>query len=253
MPEKPKYLSENGLAYLWQGLKGLLGNKVDKETGKGLSTNDFSTTEKEKLNNIQAGANVNIIESIKVNDVTQGIDNKTVNISVPTQTSQLTNNSNFAVDAAYVHTDNNYTTTEKDKLAGIEASADVNIIESISVNGTAQTVTNKGVNIAVPTNNNQLANGAGYQTSSDVSSAIAAAIQDITSFEFSIVNSLPATGVKGTIYLVAHAHGDSDGYDEFIWVNNTFEKLGHVDIDLSGYMQTTDTITNAEIDQILAT
>lgn len=253
MPEKPKYLSENGLAYLWQGLKGLLGNKVDKETGKGLSTNDFSTTEKEKLNNIQAGANVNLIESIKVNDVTQGIDNKAVNISVPTQTSQLTNNSNFAVDAAYVHTDNNYTTTEKDKLAGIEASADVNIIESISVNGTAQTVTNKGVNIAVPTNNNQLANGAGYQTSSDVSSAIAAAIQDITSFEFSIVNSLPATGVKGTIYLVAHSHGDGDGYDEFIWVNNTFEKLGHVDIDLSGYMQTTDTITNAEIDQILAT
>lgn len=38
----------------------LLSGKVDKETGKGLSTNDFTTAEKNKLAGIQAGAEVNV-------------------------------------------------------------------------------------------------------------------------------------------------------------------------------------------------
>lgn len=37
--------------------------------------------------------------------------------SIVTTTSQLTNNSNFIVDSNYVHTDNNYTTTEKTNLS----------------------------------------------------------------------------------------------------------------------------------------
>lgn len=38
----------------------LLDDKVDKESGKGLSTNDFTTAEKTKLSNIEAGAEVNV-------------------------------------------------------------------------------------------------------------------------------------------------------------------------------------------------
>ena len=53
--------------------------------------------------------------------------NATANITVPTKTSELTNNSNFVADASYVHTDNNYTTTEKNKLSGIAAGAEVNV------------------------------------------------------------------------------------------------------------------------------
>ena len=52
--------------------------------------------------------------------------NVTANITVPTKTSDLTNDSNFPVDASYVHTDNNFTTTLKNKLDGIEAGAEVN-------------------------------------------------------------------------------------------------------------------------------
>lgn len=37
-----------------------LGNKVDKVTGKGLSTEDYTTTEKNKLSGIEAGAEVNV-------------------------------------------------------------------------------------------------------------------------------------------------------------------------------------------------
>jgi len=43
-----------------------LSNKVDKETGKGLSTNDYTTDEKTKLSGIETGAQVNTIEKITV-------------------------------------------------------------------------------------------------------------------------------------------------------------------------------------------
>lgn len=46
--------------------------------------------------------------------------------TIPSNTSDLTNDSNFVSDSSYVHTDNNYTTTEKNKLAGIAAGAEVN-------------------------------------------------------------------------------------------------------------------------------
>lgn len=53
--------------------------------------------------------------------------NKTANISVPTKTSDLSNDSNFLSDASYVHTDNNFTTALKNKLEGIESGAEVNV------------------------------------------------------------------------------------------------------------------------------
>jgi len=40
--------------------------------------------------------------------------------TIPTTTSQLTNNSNFVADSNYNHTDNNYTTGEKAKVATID-------------------------------------------------------------------------------------------------------------------------------------
>lgn len=44
-----KYLDSNGLLYLWGKIKTLVGGKVDKVEGKGLSANDFTTEEKTKL------------------------------------------------------------------------------------------------------------------------------------------------------------------------------------------------------------
>lgn len=67
------------------------------------------------------------IDKIEVNGVEQAIVNKTVDIAVPTKTSDLTNDSNFPVDANYVHTDNNFTTALKGKLDGIESGAEVNV------------------------------------------------------------------------------------------------------------------------------
>lgn len=81
---------------------------------------------------------------------------------------------------------------------------------------------------------------AGYQTSADVSSAIASAIGGITELEYTVVSTLPAAGAKGVIYLVPHQHGTGDIYDEYIWVNNSFEKIGNTDVDLSQYLLKTD-------------
>ena len=47
--------------------------------------------------------------------------------SIPTATSDLTNDSNFVSDSDYVHTDNNYTSAEKTKLSGIASGAEVNV------------------------------------------------------------------------------------------------------------------------------
>ena len=42
-----KYLDSNGLLYLWSKIKTLLGGKVDKVEGKGLSANDVPPAETE--------------------------------------------------------------------------------------------------------------------------------------------------------------------------------------------------------------
>ena len=66
------------------------------------------------------------------------------------------------------------------------------------------------------------------------------AIGNITEFDFQIVTELPTAGVKGVIYLIAHNHGTSDGYDEYIWVTDKFEKIGNTDMNLSGYVTGTN-------------
>lgn len=43
------FLDYDGLLYFWQKIKALLAGKVDKIDGKGLSTNDYTTAEKNKL------------------------------------------------------------------------------------------------------------------------------------------------------------------------------------------------------------
>ena len=63
-----------------------LAKKVDKVTGKGLSTNDYTTAEKTKLSGIAANAQVNVIESVKVNGAALEVTDKAVNVVVPAAT-----------------------------------------------------------------------------------------------------------------------------------------------------------------------
>ena len=266
-----KYLDENGLLYLVQKIKGWDAGKVDTKTGWGLSQNDLTNdlkakydTAVQKVDDLTAtGGAPNVIEIVKVNGTALTPDgNKAVNVLVPTKTSDLTNDNNTVIDANYVHTDNNFTTAEKNKLTGLENYNDTEVrqlianagqINSITVNGTAQEVTNKTVALTIPTNNNQLGNGAGYQTAEQVNSLIAAAIGDIQSLKISIVTALPATGEAGTLYFVSGSGTNPNAYDEYIWLGSAYEKIGAIDIDMSGYLKSADVVAiqNTEIDDII--
>lgn len=59
-----------------------LNSYVQKESGKGLSSNDYTSTEKTKLAGIASSAQVNVIESVKVNGLALDVDSKAVNIDL---------------------------------------------------------------------------------------------------------------------------------------------------------------------------
>ena len=90
-----EYLDKSGLTLLISKIKTALGGKVDAESGKGLSTNDYTSEEKSKLSGIASGAQANVIESVKVNGTKVEPSSKAVDISVPTKVSQLANDSGF--------------------------------------------------------------------------------------------------------------------------------------------------------------
>ena len=57
----------------------------------------------------------------------------------------------------------------------VTAGGEPNVITAVKVNGTAQTVTDRAVDIAVPVSVSQLTNDSGYQTEAQVAAAVAAA------------------------------------------------------------------------------
>ena len=102
------------------GLADALAGKVNIEAGKGLSTNDFTTPLLEKLNALPAGAQVNAIDTVS--------DEFTIS-----ETKEL---SVAAIAQA--------------KITGLPDALNSKL-ESVSINGTALTVTDKGVNIPIAT------------------------------------------------------------------------------------------------------
>ena len=61
-------------------------------------------------------------------------------------------------------------------------------------------------------------------------------IGQLSTLSFEVVDSLPETGETNKIYLVPKTQGQSqNGYDEYIFINETWEKIGSTDIDLSQY------------------
>lgn len=76
-------------------IKTALSGKVDVVSGKGLSTNDYTSAEKQKLSGIASGAQANVIESVKVNGTALTPSSKAVDVTVPTKVSQLSNDSGF--------------------------------------------------------------------------------------------------------------------------------------------------------------
>ena len=89
-----KFLDQNGLLYLWQKI---VNKFVAKETGKGLSTNDFTTDLKNKLDGIAAGAQVNVKPdwNASAGNAAEILNKPTI----PSKTSDLQNDSGFITEA----------------------------------------------------------------------------------------------------------------------------------------------------------
>ena len=118
------FLNETGLEQVWGKIKTKVSSientiddineaKVDKVSGKGLSTNDFTTDEKNKLAGIATGATKVIVDSTLSNTSTNAIQNKVV--------ANMKSDIDDALSA---------------KLDTITISGDGNIITDISKSGT---------------------------------------------------------------------------------------------------------------------
>lgn len=95
------------------------------------------------------------------------------------------------------------------------------------------------------------ANAAGSKAVYDF---VTKAIADVSGFHAEIVSELPETGKTNILYLVAKTEAASgDGYDEYLYINGAWERVGSTDIDLSGYVQASEmhAITNTEITAII--
>lgn len=110
----------------WTGTEwDILGGDVDlsgyvqKETGKGLSTNDYTDAEKTKLAGIEAGAEVNVINEVQVNSVALTPDaNGAVNVDISGKVDKEQGKGLSTED---------FTTALKTKLEAIEFATDNDI------------------------------------------------------------------------------------------------------------------------------
>ena len=107
---------------------------------------------------------------------------------------------------------------------------------------------------AVTVDGTVTADGTNAVTGKAVYDFVTAAIAGISGFHAEIVSELPASGQSNILYLVAKSTAASgDGYDEYLYINGAWERVGSTDIDLSGYVQASEmhAITNTEITAIV--
>ena len=114
-------------------------------------------------------------------------------------------------------------------MTGIAAGAQVNVIEGVA----AKTIADGGfVDLEIVGKKVKL-DLSTYATKADVSA--------IPKFAIEVVAELPTENIsETTVYLVNHGHGDRDIYDEWIYVNSTWEKIGNTDVDLTAYLKSTE-------------
>lgn len=122
-----------------------LGNKVDAVNGKGLSTNDYTTAEKNKLANIESEANKTTVDSELSSTSTNPLQNKVINTELGNKVDKVNGKGLSTED---------YTTAEKTKLAGINESADaVSFTRNLTSGTKVGTITINGTDTDIYCNN----------------------------------------------------------------------------------------------------
>lgn len=121
-------------------ISSAISGKVDKVTGKDLSTNDFTDAYKTKLQGIDDQANKTIVDN--------ALDSTSSN---PVQNSVIKNalDGKVSTENGKGLSTNDYTTTEKNKLAGIESQANKTIVDDSLSGSSENPVQNKVINTAL--------------------------------------------------------------------------------------------------------
>ena len=174
------FLDETGLAYFWNQILARLNKFVPAEPGKGLSSNDYTTEEKEKLAGVETGANKTTVDSALSSTSTNPVQNKIINTKFDSvqadidskvdkvdgkglSTNDLTATLKSNYDTAYTHSQQAHATADAEK----------NVIVGVQKNGADLTVNSstRKVNITVPTKTSELTNDSNFATISDVNAA----------------------------------------------------------------------------------
>lgn len=125
-----------------------------------------------------------------------------------------------------------------DRVQGLETTGgQPNVIETVKVNGVAQEVSEKAVNIAVPTKVSELANDSLFQTNSEVAQAIQTAIAKTGHASFKKVDAVPdaETAEDDVMYLVMNSK--TKHYDIYAKVENEVVLLDDTTVDLTNYVE----------------
>jgi|AGTN01.1.fsa_nt_gi hypothetical protein len=156
-------------------VNNLLSAKVDSAPGKGLSTFDYTYTDKYKVDNIENDYYQKAYIDNRILEISDGLSYKvdkiygkglSTNDYGDSDKIKLSNLENTYYNKTEINNSliqkvdkeagkglstNDYTNAEKNKLVNIQANAQANVIENILVNGSAVTPTNKTVDISIPT------------------------------------------------------------------------------------------------------
>lgn len=182
-------LDENGLSHLWQRIKLMVTNsisgKVDKETGKVLSSNDFTTEEKNKLAGIATGAQKNVQPDWTATTGDGAIKNKP---SIPTKVSELTNDSNYQTGA-------NVSSTVSTAINGVSGSVTGTgtypYVTSATLTGGKLTGKTGDISTVISSMKSSGTLVDRDTAKSDATEIVSSAIKDVSGVKFEKVRTLP--------------------------------------------------------------
>lgn len=129
-------------------------------------------------------------------------------------------------------------TALEERVGGLViAGGEPNVITAVKVNGAALPVTDKAVDVAVPAKVSQLTNDSGFQTSTEVGTAIQAAIAATGHASFEKVDAVPDAedAQENVLYLVMNVA--TGHYDIYAKVGEEVVLLDDTTVDLSGYVE----------------
>ena len=119
----------------------------------------------------------------------------------------------------------------------VTAGGEPNVIETVKVNGVAQEVSEKAVDIKVPTKVSELSNDSACQTNSEVAQAIQTAIAATGHASFKKVDAVPdpEEAEDNVMYLVMNSK--TKHYDIYAKVENEVVLLDDTTVDLTNYVE----------------